>query len=199
LPHRKRGAVSRHCALHITLRVAPHVPNLRSAVCRPLVEQALALWTERRGFRIVHFSIQSNHIHLIVEAPGGRPAVSRAMKGLKGSLSRKINALTGGEGSIWTERYHDEVLDNPRRARRAIAYVLGNGRRRRVRERWRRSPGRVDPCSSAEAFGGWRGSVTRVRIRPPPVAPARTWLLNTGWKRAGGHIATDYVPVAGRS
>jgi REP element-mobilizing transposase RayT len=196
MAHRKRKAVSRHSALHITIRVLDRVPNLRTVICLPLVEAALASWADRDGFRIVHYSIQSNHIHLIIEAPGGRPAVSRAMKGLKVSLTRKINALTGDTGTIWAERYHDVVVDSPRQARHAIAYVLNNGRRHHVRERWRRESNRVDPCSSAEAFDGWSTRIAHRRIRPPPVAPPKQWLLSVGWRqRGGGRIAPDYVPA----
>ena len=75
---------------------------------------------------------------------------------------------------------------------------MNNGRRHRVRERWRLCRGRVDPCSSAEAFDGWSAPIERVRIRPPPVVPPKLWLLRVGWRqRGGGRIAPDYVPARG--
>ncbi len=180
--------------LSITVRVCEHVPDLRGRFVLPLVEDVLEGWKARAGFRIVHYSVQGNHIHLIVEAPGGRGAVARAMKGIKVAIARRINQLTFSRGTVWADRYHDRVLDKPRKVRNALGYVLNNGRRHRVRGAWRRSRDRVDPCSSAEVFDGWKWPVQRERDGPPPVVPPGTWMLREGWKRAGGRIAPDYVP-----
>ena len=198
LPHGRRETFRTCYPLFVTIGALDHVPNLRGAFCLPIVEEAIASWKSRDRFRVVHYSVQSNHVHLIVEAPGGRAAVSRAMKGIKVSIARQINQLTFSSGTFWADRYHDEVLDSPRKVRNRVAYVLGNGRRHRVRAAWRRDDRGVDPCSSAEAFDGWKTPITRRRRGPPPVAPPGTWLLRSGWKRAGGRIAPSYVPVAGR-
>jgi REP element-mobilizing transposase RayT len=197
VPHQRRARVPGRFPLHITITVCEHVPDLRGRFVLPLIEAVLARYKDRAGFRIVHYSVQGNHIHLIVEAPGGRDAVARAMKAIKVSIARRLNKLTFSEGTVWADRYHDSILDKPRKVRNALGYVLNNGRRHRVRGAWRRHRDRVDPCSSAEVFEGWKWPVRRERDGPPPVASPGTWLLQTGWKRAGGLLVPDHVPDSG--
>jgi REP element-mobilizing transposase RayT len=194
VPHTRRARFHRRCSLHITIRVLDHVPDLRGDVLLPIVEEALEGWKSRDGFRIVHYSVQGNHVHLIVEAPGGRDAVARAMKGIKVAIARRANPIIFSKGRFWADRYHDEVLDTPTKVRNALGCVLNNGRHHRVREAWRRRRDGVDPCSSAEAFDGWSEPIRRIRAGPPPVVPPRTRMLSAGWKRAGGRIAPDFVP-----
>ena len=52
----------------------------------------------------------------------------------------------------------------------------------------------VDPCSSARWFTGWRIPISGDHGRAP-VSPARTWLLATGWQRAGGPLHRSEGPA----
>jgi REP element-mobilizing transposase RayT len=191
--HASRVRFHRRFPLLVTIKVLPHVYNLRARRCRVLVEAAIRAWAERDGFRVVHYSIQGNHVHLLVEAVH-RAALSRAMQGMKIKMARSLNALMERSGPVFADRYDDQVLESPRRVRHALAYVLGNARRHglvdaRVRRDW------VDPCSSASVFEGWSAPVwCDRRGPPPPVAPAGTWLLARGWARSGGRLASDHVP-----
>jgi len=87
---------------------------------------------------------------------------------------------------VFADRYHAAILDGPRRVRHALAYVLNNWRRHRE-DVGRRE--RLDPYSSAAAFGGWSDGPRLVRIGPRdellPVWYPRTWLLSQGWQRGG--------------
>ena len=51
------------------------------------------------GFRVVHFSLQSNHMHLIVEACD-TIALSRGMKGLLVRLARRLNKMWKRRGPV---------------------------------------------------------------------------------------------------
>ena len=56
--------------VHVTFRVRKDLPSLRT---KPLVREfrrSLAKACERGRFRVVHYSIQRNHVHLLVEAQG---------------------------------------------------------------------------------------------------------------------------------
>jgi len=144
----------------------------------------------RDGFRIVHFSVQHNHIHLVVEARG-RVALSRGMQSFKIRFAKAINAyLHRAKGAVFADRYHARQLRSPTLARNCLAYVLLNGRRhgedRGVPrpERW------VDPYSSARYFEGWREYVDPPDDDAPLVAEAKKWMLTDGWKRGrGGRIS----------
>jgi hypothetical protein len=127
---------------------------------------------------VTHFSIQGDHLHLVVEA-GSKRSLSRGMQGLKIRMAKRLNrALGRPTGTIFGDRYHARALTTPTSVRVAIRYVLCN---------WKKHiPGAsgLDPFSSARWFDGW------VTCPPPqssacPVATPKTWLGGTGWRRRG--------------
>jgi REP element-mobilizing transposase RayT len=196
--HLRRPALSRHHPLHVTLRIVAGVPSLRRALFGK-VRAALAEGQDRFGFRLVHFSVQSNHVHLIVEA-GDRRSLSRGMQGISIRVARAVNGQLARSGRVFADRYHARALKTPRAAFLAVRYVLLNARKH---QRTTRSSGEVsvptgfvDACSSAPWFDGfarpaelalgaesarqrWRAGSERAA----PVVPARTWLLRRGARR----------------
>jgi REP element-mobilizing transposase RayT len=204
--HLRRPALSRHHPAHVTLRLVAGLPSLRGALFGE-VRQALAEGQERFGFRLVHFSVQSNHVHLIVEA-GGRRSLSRGMQGLSIRVARAVNGQLARRGRVFADRYHARALKTARAAHFAVRYVLLNARKHQ------RSPrkvaaselpmGFVDSCSSAPWFDGFgrpaalvfgaeRGR-QRWRVcseREAPVVPARTWLLRRGVRRYAAFDVDD--------
>jgi hypothetical protein len=138
------------------------------------------------AFRVLHFSIQTDHLHLIVEADRPR-ALASGIRGLTIRCALAINQAATRSGPVWSHRYHAHVLGTPSEVRRAIAYVLLN-----FRKHLKASPG-IDPRSSGAAFDGWVGATDRPTLYGP-VARPRTWLGAIGWQRAGGPIALDEAP-----
>ncbi len=88
--HRARPAHDARHPIHVTVRLRKGLPTLRQSPVRRTVERALAFGNRRAGFRLVHFSLQSNHIHLLAEA-GDRRALSRGMQALLVRVSRALN------------------------------------------------------------------------------------------------------------
>src|SRR5438309_776227 len=168
--HRSRGKWTRAIPLHVTLRMAPHVYNLRSRRSFLVIEAALRVGGDRFDVRVVQFSVQGNHIHLVVEAANPR-ALARAIQGLSIRVAKGLNRMMGRSGRVFDDRYHARVLRTPTEVRRAIHYVQDNARKHAAERGETYSPSYIDPYSSAGA---------------PDLAlpPAQTWLLRTG-KRAG--------------
>jgi putative transposase len=137
----------------------------------------------RRFVRIVHFSVQSNHIHLLIEA-NDRRCLARGMKGFAVRVARHLNGLLSSRGNIWADRYHARALRTPRDVRNVLVYVIFNRKKHGGG-----CAAAVDPCSSAEFLDGWseRPRFANPRGSPEdwPVAPCQTWLLRSGWKRHG--------------
>jgi putative transposase len=79
--HDTRDAVRSSQPVHVTLRMAEHVWNLRSERSFRIIDAALHAVRARRDFRVAHFSVQGNHVHLIVEADGTR-ALANGMRAL---------------------------------------------------------------------------------------------------------------------
>jgi hypothetical protein len=148
---------------------------------------------------VIHFSVQWDHVHLVVEASDKR-ALSSGIRSVAIRIARYVNELVRRKGRLWADRWHGRELSSPREVRTALAYVLLNFRKH---SRERLGPG-VDAFSSARAFDGWRGfSVGDDLPRAGPpfhralapwvfVSTAKTWLLTKGWRRHG------LVPVSER-
>jgi len=101
--------------------------------------------------RITHFAIESNHLHLIVEAVN-----TRSMKGLGVRIARRINRIVRRHGRLIADRYDARALLCPAQVRNAIHYVLWNHKKH-------------------TGYGG-ADEFTSV-VHKDVVRPPRTWLL----------------------
>jgi len=169
--HRSRGAWPRPVPLHVTLRMAPHVYNLRSRRSFRVIAAALRVGADRFDVRVLEFSVQGNHIHLLVEAPNPS-ALARAIQGLTIRVAKGLNRMMGRKGRVFDDRYHARVLRTPTEVRHAIRYILDNARKHAAQRGETYAPGYVDPYSSAGASD-------------LALPSAQTWLLRAGWTRAG--------------
>ena len=190
MPHDKREALAARFPVHVTLRLCAGLPRLREKRAYRAVFEAFRAGCERPGFRLAHFAVLSNHMHLVVEAQS-RERLARGMQGLHVRLARALNRVWKRRGKVFSDRYHDRILRSPREVRNVLGYVLRNAARH-GRFGWQHQP---DPYSSGPWFDGWRGVIGRFASDAvvPPIAKARTWLLNVGWRRHG-HIPLDTTP-----
>jgi REP element-mobilizing transposase RayT len=199
--HRSRKPFADTQPCHVTLKVRGGLPSLRQGQVVRELESAFRRGNERKHFRLVHYSIQADHAHLIVEA-SDRDALGRGMKSLAARFARAVNRALGRTGRVLADRYHLRVLTCPRQVRNALAYVLLNARRHAAKRiaRLERcglkveplpNRGTLDGASSARWFPGWRSDVAIDREPPrplgqaPAVAEPRTWFLRVGWRRHG--------------
>ena len=184
--HVRRSGVPSGCPGHVTLRVRRGIPSLRSRVFVRAFRASLAQACERGSFRVVHYSLQRDHVHLIVEA-AGRDALASGMKSIGSRLARAVNRVFHRSGPVLDGRYHLRLLKTPREVRNALAYVLLNVRKHSSQRKGAAPPIRLDEASSGRWFRGWRrrprGPTGEGLVRE--VALARSWLLRTGWRRHG--------------
>jgi putative transposase len=150
--HVERAVLAPRFPVHATWRMGEGVWNLRTRRCFGALERAMYAGATRFGFRLVHYSVMGNHVHLIVEAPDRR-ALSRAMKGLGVRIARALNRVMKRSGRVVSDRYHAHILKTPSEVKRARNYLLTNARHHYGRTT-------SDPFTSER----------------PVVAP-RTWLL----------------------
>ena len=124
--HVARPELAARHPVHVTLRIVRGVPSLRVRPTYSALESALRAGRERFGLRLVQFSVQSNHVHMLVEADG-RASLSRGMQGLVVRMARALNRTWTRTGTVFADRYHAHVLRTPREVRHALAYVAGFG------------------------------------------------------------------------
>jgi REP element-mobilizing transposase RayT len=189
----------------VTLKVRAGLASLRGPALFRVVRRALSAGKERFGFRLVHFSVQRDHLHLLAEA-GDRRALRRGLQGMSIRVARAVNRQLGRRGKVFADRYHAHTLKTPREVLFALRYLLLNARKHE------RGPGGVprgfiDGCSSAAwlAEAAWQRpaelvfGIERCRTEwagtqgSAPVAAARSWLLRCGYRRAGP-IDVDAAP-----
>jgi REP element-mobilizing transposase RayT len=139
--------------VQVTSRLVPGLRSLRSAPELAVVRDALAR-SARNGFQVVHHSIQSNHVHLIVEADD-RKTLTSGLRALLVCLARELNQLWQHRGAVFADRFHERELRTPREVRNSLLYVLQNARKHGI---WMRGP---DPCSSGVEFDGWEPATER--------------------------------------
>ena len=189
-PHCVRPLHRARHPVHVTLRAHPGLASFRSDTVYAALERALAR-ASKSFFRVIEFSVQTDHIHLIVEAEG-RLALTRGTQGLAIRCARAINRATHRRGRVWRHRYHAHYLRTPSEVRAAYVYVLLN-----FRKHLRAGPG-IDPRSSGRWFGGWVRPAAPMD-EPAPVVRPRTWLGAIGWRRAGGAIDCGESPATARA
>jgi REP element-mobilizing transposase RayT len=195
--HGSRDEFRRPLPAHVTLRLRDDTPSLRDARVVAALERTFAAGCTRPGFRLVHYSLQGNHAHLIVEAQD-RHTLGRGMMAIGARLARAVNRVAARTGRVLADRYHVRMLGTPKEVRNALRYVLLNARHHAARaaataKAMAAGIVRLDPASSARWFDGWKrgqagigcASNSPPLAAPPPVARARTWLLAVGWRRHG--------------
>ncbi|MGN6106084.1 MAG: transposase [Kofleriaceae bacterium] len=106
----------------MTVRVAEAVMCLRTNEVFLAFRAATIVTARRSDFRIVHLSIQGNHVHLIAEAEH-KVALARGMQGFEISAAKHINAITGRRGAVFPDHYHARPRTSPRAVRHCLAYV----------------------------------------------------------------------------
>ena len=127
VPHITRPLHRAAHPVHVTLRARrASGASLRTQCILPLVRRAIRETNGVAGgdaFRIVHFSVQTNHVHLIVEA-NDKAALRRGATGLAVRAARAINRELGRRGSVWSERVgalsralHDNAAARPKHHR----------------------------------------------------------------------------------
>lgn len=200
LPHVRRPALDPRVPMHLTLRAVRGTPNMRTERITAIVRAELRR-ASAKGFRVLHFSIQTNHLHLIVEGDAGAD-VSRGAQRLASRVARLVNLAAGRSGRFWRERYHRVDLHKPRQVRNALVYCLFNARKHASGAEGARARRVLDVrCSSVIWVDAWdandelKARIAASRDGPPQVAKPKTWLAREGWRRHGG-LRPDEMPVS---
>ena len=179
IPHARRPLIDGRTPVHVTLRMRRGVWNLRSQ--RGFSQVALALAGERKLglLRVVAFSVQGNHVHMVVESDSTAD-LSRRMKGFGARFAKAMNRMMGRpRGKVLAERYHAVPLRSPRQVRNALRYVLENHARHGARSGFDALVG-PDPFAGTSVRALARGAPT---VGPSLLSTPRSWVLRFGVER----------------
>ncbi|HEX5052459.1 MAG TPA: transposase [Planctomycetota bacterium] len=195
--HAPRARLAARFPAHVTLKLQQGLPRLRSRREYTALRAAFAAGCDRNGFRLTHYAVLNDHLHLLVEARDRR-ALTRGLQGLAIRIAKALNRLWARKGTVFADRYHDRILKTPREVRNALRYVLANGKKHAAEGREVSIPQAIDTFTSAPWFDGFRETVTvrGIEAMPRPVTDARTWMLTIGWRRHG-LLSVHDLPAAG--
>jgi putative transposase len=187
MPHVTRAKIDPRYPVQVTIRAVPGLPSLRSPRVFGALRRAI-VWASLDRFRVIHFSIQQDHGHFIVE--GDEPRRARGgVHGLAIRLALAVNRALARRGKVVGDRYHARPLTTPREMRTSMVYVLLNFRKHL------RAPPSIDPRSSGPHFSGWQRAPAAGGDAPATAVPS-TWMARVGWLRAGGPLRVEEHPAA---
>jgi hypothetical protein len=133
--------------------------------------------------RLIEFSVQGNHIHLLVEADN-HCALARGMQGLSVRIAKALNAMMNRKGTVFADHYFAPLLESATKLVKAIRYVKGNHTHHFGQHG-------IDPYSS------W---ALKEDDRRTLLAQPQGWLFRVGWRRVDPDLFAwpDSAPDAGR-
>jgi len=183
--HRERPEHEKEHPVHVLMRAARRMPSLRKASVSSEVRRALGK-TSRSWFRVLHYSLQADHLHLLVEA-NDKVSLERGLAGVAIRLARAINRALRRKGHVWGDRYDAHALSTPREVRDALVYVLLNWKKHEEGAKGH------DPFSSAAWFDGWKAPPSPPESESPVLPPVSS-LVRTAWRRYGP-LSTSERPL----
>jgi REP element-mobilizing transposase RayT len=124
--HLARPQIARRFPQHVTIRMLPSVWNMRTRRCFSALQRAMWMGSAKAfGFKLVHYAVMGNHIHMLVEAKG-KEALSRGMQGLNIRIAKALNRVMRRHGPVLMDHYYAKILTSPTQTRRARTYLLRN-------------------------------------------------------------------------
>lgn len=156
--HRRREYLHRPRALHLTVKL--NRADIRTKTVLAILKNAI-MRARLRGLRIIHFSLEHNHVHLFAEC-GDNLVLSKAMQGFGVSLAKRINGAYKLKGQRYKHRYHLRVLKSATDVRNVIRYILKNG----IKHGSARTI--IQPYNSALVLHNWR--VVNIRMKRAEIA-----------------------------
>lgn len=114
--HRSRESVNHRTPLHINFKYKTTIKNKQ---CLKLLKRAI-INSRRLGLNVIHYSLQSNHVHLIVEAVDNK-ILTKGMRSLTVTMAKGLK-----KGRVQLGRYHLHVLRSLQETKNALRYVLYN-------------------------------------------------------------------------
>lgn len=197
MSHSKRAKWRRGEHALLTLKLCKGSPDMRNVACGIVITDAIREVGQREGFEVFQFSIQGDHVHLIVRAVSAE-VLANAMKSLGSRLARRLNALWGRTGRLFAERFHAVAIRTLRRLWHTVRYVLCNhnkhGRAPLLSRHAKNRLLQPDQLSSGGYFDGWSDCPRMFDPADPEAFVARpSWPLRESVRRYG-RFSVNYAP-----
>ena len=112
-----------HIVMHTHLKGAFHIRSIRT-----WLKGYVPLLAHKKGIRLYHFAIVSNHLHIVLRA-GSKQALSIFLRVLAGVIARRVLRADRGRKAqvkMWLKRPYSRVLSWGREFHNVLYYVHRN-------------------------------------------------------------------------
>jgi len=147
-----------YCAsYHVVARANRGEFVLHSTEMKEMFIDILNKAKEKYDFKLKHFCLMSNHIHLLIE-PGPKTSLSKLMQWILSVFAIRFNRYFGHRGHVWYDRFKSKIIRSFRQFITTFHYISQN-------------PVKALLCSKSAdyGFGGLRFILeNRHRLVEPP-------------------------------
>lgn len=123
--HTKRPDLTRPSSLHLTVKIEKSKANLKNKNVLAILKKAI-FNARRQGLKVIHYSLEYDHIHLIIEADNNR-TLGKGMQAFGVTLAKAINRMRKVKGQVYKHRYHFRQITSSRQLKNVMTYIFNNG------------------------------------------------------------------------
>lgn len=122
--HIARDVIKKNTALHLTVKIEREKAGLRNKDILKALQSAI-FRARLKGLRILHYTLEYDHVHLLVEADNNQ-MLATGMQSFGICFSKGINRIKRLVGRVFQTRYHFRKLKSRNEIRNAFNYIVGN-------------------------------------------------------------------------
>lgn len=141
--HIKRERINKPTSMHITIKVRENKADIKSKRILKALHRVI-FRARLKGIKIIHYTLEYNHVHLLVEA-GDHRIMHQGMQGFGISFAKAINKLKTRKGGVYKHRHHLRKINSARDLKNVLHYIFNN------RKHHKRALSILDPYNSLPA------------------------------------------------
>ena len=122
---RKPRRIQQGAVYHVVARTNRGEFILDSDRMKNLFISILMEGKKKYPFKLKHFCIMSNHVHLLIE-PRPETSLSQLMQWVLSVFARRFNIITKQYGHVWYDRFKSKIIQNFRQFLKTFNYISMN-------------------------------------------------------------------------
>jgi len=123
--HTERPVLTKSASLHLTVKIKRIKADLKNKSILSILKKAI-LNTRKQGLRVIHYSLEFDHVHLLIEAENNL-ILAKGMQSFGVTFSKAINRLRKLKGGVYKHRYHFRRIVGARQLKNVLNYIFSNG------------------------------------------------------------------------
>lgn len=123
--HTSKPLIKNPTSLHLTIKVKAIKADIKNKIILHMLKRAI-LNARRQGLKVIHFSLEYDHIHLLIEADNNQ-TLGKGMKAFGVTIAKKINKFRGLMGAVYKHRYHFRRIESSKQLKNVMKYIFSNG------------------------------------------------------------------------